>query len=253
MNDYTQRLLDIQVHLLTPFTRAKDDHEAKCLICEHVWTVKPLMCTQVHRKWGSNGCPTCNENRRAATNQQKRTTFLAKLPAHIQIVSDYNGTQDYLTTRSVTFKNELCGHTFSTNPNYVINGKTECIVCGEALRKAKLQDRNDKRAMDLDERHDWQAYKSKVARYTRLTYLQYKDRLNPDNLMIAWAGVKDAYHIDHIVPKKVGFDVGIPPELISHIDNLQLLPWTENLALKDKVKHIPNVLSMFSVAINKHE
>jgi hypothetical protein len=135
----------------------------------------------------------------------------------------------------------------------VINGRVDCPTCGELLRKAKLQSRNDKRAMALDERHDWQAYKSKVARYTRLTYLQYKDQLNPNNLLIAWAGIEGANHIDHIVPKKVGFDVGIPPELISHVDNLQLLPWAENLAFKDKIKYIPEVMCEYTAAIKAHE
>jgi hypothetical protein len=36
------------------------------------------------------------------------------------------------------------------------------------------------------------------------------------------------YHLDHIVSQKAGFDLGFTPWFIGHIDNLQMLPESEN-------------------------
>jgi hypothetical protein len=43
------------------------------------------------------------------------------------------------------------------------------------------------------------------------------------------AGQLGAYHLDHIISIKYGFDNNIPAEQIGHISNLQMLPWLENI------------------------
>jgi hypothetical protein len=42
-------------------------------------------------------------------------------------------------------------------------------------------------------------------------------------------GEDGAYTLDHIVSLKKGFKEGIPAEQIGHIENLQMLPWEENI------------------------
>ena len=42
------------------------------------------------------------------------------------------------------------------------------------------------------------------------------------------AGVKGAYHLDHIKSMWYGFHNNISPEIIGDISNLQMLPWLEN-------------------------
>jgi len=37
------------------------------------------------------------------------------------------------------------------------------------------------------------------------------------------------YHVDHIIPISYGFANGIPPEIIADINNLQMLPYAENI------------------------
>lgn len=43
------------------------------------------------------------------------------------------------------------------------------------------------------------------------------------------SGVAGAYHLDHIISIKEGFDNGIIPALIGNINNLQFIPWEENI------------------------
>jgi hypothetical protein len=43
------------------------------------------------------------------------------------------------------------------------------------------------------------------------------------------AGVPGAYHLDHIISIKEGFDTGILPMIIGNINNLQFIPWEENI------------------------
>lgn len=44
------------------------------------------------------------------------------------------------------------------------------------------------------------------------------------------SGVEGAYQLDHIIPIKYGFDNNICPSVIGGINNLQLLPWKENIS-----------------------
>lgn len=45
---------------------------------------------------------------------------------------------------------------------------------------------------------------------------------------------KGKYHLDHIVSKKTGFDLGLPPWFIGNIINLRMIPESENCAKQDK-------------------
>lgn len=81
---------------------------------------------------------------------------------------------------------------------------------------------------------EYKRYRNKV---TKLTYEQYKihhEKINPFGYIIARAGIKDAYHIDHIISVRFGFDNSLAPEKISDISNLQLLPWKENISKGSK-------------------
>lgn len=61
---------------------------------------------------------------------------------------------------------------------------------------------------------------------------------------IGKAGVDGAYQVDHIISVVYGYENNIPVELIASIDNLQVIPWKENLSKKhhltDKAKQLLN-------------
>jgi len=45
------------------------------------------------------------------------------------------------------------------------------------------------------------------------------------------------YHLDHQFPIAEGFKKDIPPEVISHIDNLKFIPAKKNLRKRDTITH----------------
>ena len=81
----------------------------------------------------------------------------------------------------------------------------------------------------------YKKYAGKVHRLTRKVYDANKDKLNPSNHPRGLAGVPGAYHLDHIIPIRYGFDNKIPPEKLAVLENLQMLPWKENIIKSKKV------------------
>lgn len=43
------------------------------------------------------------------------------------------------------------------------------------------------------------------------------------------AGVDESYHIDHRISIKYGFENNIPPFLMGNVNNLEMLPWKDNI------------------------
>lgn len=248
VNPY-EHFLAMGVKLLVPYGKAKEHHLLQCINCSHEWSATLVLISQSFKKHGTNSCPQCNESRRQARYAEKKQAFLAKLNdiPHIELLSEYDGTQNFRSKEAtkVKFRNNLCGHEFESYPNYILNQKTDCPVCGLNERLAKMSERNEASRIytDVTKSRD---YVYLVASYTRKSYLQHKATINPNNLPIGVNGTPGAYQVDHIVSKAIGYQLGIPPELISHHTNLQMLPWEENLLYKDKFKgEIPEVLKEY--------
>lgn len=78
----------------------------------------------------------------------------------------------------------------------------------------------------------YQKYRMKVDYLTSRNYKKFKHIINPKNLPRVSAGVgkqRGGYQVDHIVSIKRGFLDNIPPEIIAHVDNLQMLNWRDNI------------------------
>jgi len=71
----------------------------------------------------------------------------------------------------------------------------------------------------------WKAYKIDVWRITNQQPIQQLENFNRRGVN----GQTGAYTLDHIISIKKGFIENTPPEQIGHIDNLQMLPWEENI------------------------
>lgn len=71
----------------------------------------------------------------------------------------------------------------------------------------------------------WNHYNSKVRYLSDKNYKLYKDIINPDDL--PRAGKK--WNLDHKYPKVLGFENGVPPEVIADTANLQMLWYKDNL------------------------
>lgn len=80
---------------------------------------------------------------------------------------------------------------------------------------------------------NFRKYRNRIAVRTRKVYEQFKHEINPMNLLLGKCGIDGAYQIDHIISVRQGFDQGISVEMISAKENLQILPWLDNVLKYD--------------------
>lgn len=83
---------------------------------------------------------------------------------------------------------------------------------------------------------NFKKYRNRVAVRTKKNYQIFKNKINPIGLKLGKAGIKGAYQIDHIISVRQGFEKGIAVEKIAHPNNLQILPWLENIRKYDGKK-----------------
>jgi len=82
---------------------------------------------------------------------------------------------------------------------------------------------------DRKEIAEYGEFRSEVDRWTRVSYYDYIDEINPDKLE---RGNKESYfHLDHKYSVKQSWIDGIrDPKIVSHWKNLWLIPFLENLS-----------------------
>lgn len=82
----------------------------------------------------------------------------------------------------------------------------------------------DRGCVPFELRSKQRLYYDAVLYYTRINYRKYKHIINPLNLP------RKQFHLDHIFSVMAGFWAGVPPEVIGHWTNLQMLYATDNLS-----------------------
>lgn len=76
----------------------------------------------------------------------------------------------------------------------------------------------------------FQEYSRLVNAATTKTYREYKEIINPDDLLIARVDkFANAHHIDHIVSKMVCYGLGISVDKCASFENLRLVRAVDNL------------------------
>jgi hypothetical protein len=93
---------------------------------------------------------------------------------------------------------------------------------GENISKAKS-------SIPSDRRSEWEQYENLVDRITRDSWIRYQNKINPDGLPRG----KD-YELDHRYSKINGWLNGVPPEVIGHWSNLEILPRYSNRSKRTK-------------------
>jgi hypothetical protein len=81
---------------------------------------------------------------------------------------------------------------------------------------------------------DWKRYRNEVNRLTKkqpLHQLENYDKRAPN-------GKEGGYTLDHVISIVYGFKNNIPVEVISHISNLKMIPWKDNIVKGWKLNHI---------------
>ena len=87
----------------------------------------------------------------------------------------------------------------------------------------------EKRKLSIEELKDYKRYRNRLKILTEKTYIEYIDIINPYGHIRGVAGIENAYHLDHIMPARFGFENNIPVEFLAEKENLQMLPWRDNI------------------------
>jgi len=75
----------------------------------------------------------------------------------------------------------------------------------------------------------WDLYREKVENITVKNWKKYHDKINPNNLLRG-----QEYELDHKFSKTMGFLNNIPPEIIGHYANLELITKNKNRSKRIK-------------------
>lgn len=84
------------------------------------------------------------------------------------------------------------------------------------------------------ERTDWYNYKTAVRYLTEQTYVKYQHIINPHNYTRGLAGIDGVYQLDHIMSIKQCFELKVPVSQAASVNNLQMLPWIDNIKKSSK-------------------
>jgi len=130
-----------------------------------------------------------------------------------------------------------------------IKSRTQCQYCSRecmyrchdyiaklaSIDKSYMKSEEYSLAKSKPDTTEYKMYLHKVQTLTRKTYALYEDEINPLKHPRRRAGVEGAYHLDHIISIRHGFDNDIPPDVIAHKDNLQMMPWRDNIVKGKKI------------------
>ena len=122
-----------------------------------------------------------------------------------------------------------CGNIFLTIPS---RPKRYCsLACStKSIDKTYMQSERYRDSLSKESTPEYKKYSGRVHRLTKKIYEEHKGEINPNDYPRGLAGEPSVYHLDHIVSIRYGFDNNIPPEEIAKKENLQMLPWRENIS-----------------------
>lgn len=101
-----------------------------------------------------------------------------------------------------------------------------------------------RRKISEEDYQNYQSYKRAVYTTSRKIYKQNINVLNPTGLLLGRNGVLGAHQIDHKIPISVGYQLKIPVEVMSIVENLQIIPWKENLHKSNKTQINEEILNL---------
>lgn len=157
----------------------------------------------------------------------------------LEILSNWDGRRvadRHNTQIPVTVRNTHCGHTFTSTAVNLLSRGVTCSICARAYKTSLVNAWSEQNSARWRQTaSEWKKYRAEVTRHTRKTYAKHKDVINPQNLPFGRAGTHGAYHLDHIVSVKYGFDNDIDPIQLANVSNLRVIPWLDNIVKRDRV------------------
>lgn len=127
-----------------------------------------------------------------------------------------------------------CSSEFEVTPK---STKNYCsLSCStKFIDKSYMQTEEYRNSLRKESTPEYQKYRNRVSVLTEKVYAENMDTINPNGYVRGLAGVPGAYHLDHVVPIRYGFDNGMTEEEISSVGNLQMLPWKANVTKGKKL------------------
>lgn len=89
-------------------------------------------------------------------------------------------------------------------------------------------------------------YVKLIKRYRNSVSQITKTVIKHNNIM-----VPDGYQVDHIFPVSYGRLLNIPPHVIAHMNNIQILESTENIKKSNSIDSIPMFIQQYMLGITK--
>ena len=95
--------------------------------------------------------------------------------------------------------------------------------------KSYMQTEEYRKTLMKDDTLEYKRFRNRVTKLSEKIYNENKQILNPNNFIRTKCGVDNGYQLDHKLSVRKSFDEGMTPEEVSRLENLQLLPWKQNL------------------------
>jgi hypothetical protein len=131
----------------------------------------------------------------------------------------------------------VCGTKIETTPSH--NQKYCSSLCMHSdknyknklktVDKSYMQTDEYRKTLLKDDTPEFRRFRNRVSKLSEQTYNENKAILNPNNYKRTLCGVENGFQLDHIVGVRKMYDAGATPEEVSRLENLQLLPWKQNL------------------------
>jgi len=87
-----------------------------------------------------------------------------------------------------------------------------------------------------------------IKKYRRMVAMITNTQIKRNNIV-----VPKGYHVDHIFPVSYGRLLNIPPHVIGHVNNLQIMEGTENIKKSNDVDSIPTFIQQYMLGITKEK
>jgi hypothetical protein len=166
-----------------------------------------------------------NPSQSAAVNTKRNNTFLEKYDSHPLAAPSLilQRKKTMLAKYGVDNYGKTEQHKIAINNyNNLLSEEERTQITGKIL-KTKF----DKGIItDPELKSDFEIYYNAVRNLSDRNYKKHKSLINPCN----FSRGRTSYHLDHIFSIKEAYENNVPVEVVSHVSNLRMLKYDENIA-----------------------
>lgn len=215
------------------------NQQMQCGICENTFEAVPFNKYQKFKTHHLEGCADCTRYfYHELSNIEDYFNYL-KEKIKLEVLPPFKTSNDIHTIKCMLCENQFEATPKSKMINFKKHEREGCPFC------TKKSQHNEFKLSYGDTFSSIEAYRFEVRYLTDKNYKENKNLLNKNNVIRGPAGDPDSYHLDHIYPINYCFYYNVPPEYCAHIDNLQLIPWEENIKKRHLPLYIPDIIKPY--------